>query len=113
MSTDIKMIRGTSFQQPIHLTYDGKDYKLQPNEILRFGVKENVIHNKYLIRKEWTADEMSEGIFVLKIMPEDTINLPIKKYKYDIGLQRDDDYYKIIPESDFLICENITKWEEV
>ena len=41
MSTDIKMIRGTTFQQPIHLKYDGKDFVLEQNEVLRFGVKEN------------------------------------------------------------------------
>ena len=112
MSTNIKMIRGTSFQQAIHLTKEGKDYVLQPNEILRFGVKEDGVHSKYLIKKEWTTKEVVNGVFVLKLAPQDTINLPFKNLKYDIGLQRGDEYYIIIPESDFLICKNITKWEE-
>ena len=112
MSTDIKMIRGTTFQQPINLKYDGKNYTLQPNEVLRFGVKENGQQSKYLIVKEWTASDVQDGSFVLTIMPEDTLKLPFRTYKYDLGLQRDKDYFMIIPESKFTICENITKWEE-
>ena len=112
MSTDIKMIRGTTLQQPIHLKYDGQDFVLQANEILRFGVKENGLQNKYLIEKEWTSEEVHDGTFVLTIMPEDTLKLPYRTYKYDLGLQRGKDYFMIIPESKFTICENITKWEE-
>jgi hypothetical protein len=55
---------------------------------------------------------MIDGVFVLKIDPQDTIKFPCKKYKYDIGLQRDKDYFMIIPESNFILCENITKWED-
>ena len=109
--TDIKMIRGTTLVQPIHLTYNGEDYVLGPNEILRFGVKESGQQTRYLIKKEWAAQEVQNGTFVLTITPTDTLKLPYKKYKYDLGLQRDEDYFMIIPESEFQLCENITKWE--
>lgn len=112
MSTDIKMIRGTTFQQEIHLSYEGIDYKLQPNEVLRFGVKESGFQKKYLIVKEWHPDDVKEGIFVLNIEPKDTLHLPFKKYKYDLGLQREENYFMLIPESDFVLCENITNWED-
>ena len=112
MSTDIKMIRGTTFEQDIHITYEDKDYNLQSGEVLRFGVKENGQQRRYLIIKEWKAQDVRNGLFVLKIEPSDTLKLPYKKYKYDLGIQRGEDYFMLIPESDFLLCENITQWEE-
>lgn len=112
MSTNIKMIRGTTLQQVIHITCEGKDYELQPEEVLRFGVKEDGYKTKYLILKEFHANQVVNGSFTLQIDPEDTIKLPFKKYKYDLGLQRGEHYFMIIPESDFIICENITKWED-
>lgn len=111
MSIDIKMIRGTTFLQEIHLAHEGKDYKLQSNEILRFGVKESGFQKKYLIIKEWRPEEVNNGVFLLDIEPKDTLHLPFKKYKYDLGLQRGEDYFMLIPESDFILCENITNWE--
>jgi hypothetical protein len=41
------------------------------------------------------------GLFILTINPQDTLKMPCKKYKYDLGLQSGDDYFMIIPESDF------------
>lgn len=109
--TDIKMIRGTTFEQVIHLTYNGEDYNLQADEVLRFGVKETGQQTRYLIEKEWTQKDVKDGVFILTITPQDTIKMPYKKYKYDLGLQSGEDYFMIIPESDFQLCENITKWE--
>ena len=110
--TDIKMIRGTTFKQPIHLTQNEMNYSLKPGEILRFGVKENEHQTRYIIIKEWKSKDVIDGIFILTINPQDTLKMPCKKYKYDLGLQSGEDYFMIIPESDFQLCENITKWEE-
>lgn len=112
MSTNIKMIRGTTFEQDIHITYEDVDYNLQSNEILRFGVKESGQQRRYLIIKEWEQQDVKKGIFTLRIDPSDTLKLPYKKYKYDLGIQRGNDYYMLIPESEFILCENITQWEE-
>lgn len=109
---DIKMIRGTTFKQPIHLTQNEMNYSLKPGEILRFGVKESEHQARYIIIKEWESKDVIDGLFILTINPQDTLKLPCKKYKYDLGLQSGDDYFMIIPESDFQLCENITKWEE-
>ena len=111
MSTDIKMIRGTTFQQAIHITFEGENYILREDETLRFGVKDSGLQKKYLIEKEWVAQDVVDGTFILKIEPKDTLSLAFKKYKYDLGLQRGEDYFMIIPESDFVLCENITQWE--
>lgn len=110
--TDIKMIRGTTFKQAIHIKYEGKDYVMKKNEIFRFGVKESGFSKKYLLIKEWTYKDIQNGVIILEINPTDTLKLPFKKYKYDLGLQSDEDYFMIIPESDFILCENITQWEE-
>lgn len=109
---DIKMIRGTTLIQPIHLTHEGVDYALKPNEVLRFGVKESGQQTRYLIEKEWGPLDVVNGVFVLTINPQDTLKMPYKKYKYDLGIQSGEDYFMIIPESCFQLCENITKWED-
>ena len=112
MTTDIKMIRGTTFKQSIHLKQNGENYSLNPGEILRFGVKESGQQTRYIIMKEWTPADVVDGVFTLVIEPQDTLKMPYKKYKYDLGLQSGEDYFMIIPESVFQLCENITKWEE-
>lgn len=110
--TDIKMIRGTTFKQVIHVKYEGQDYTMKENEVFRFGVKENGFQKKYLFLKEWTSKDVQNGIIILEINPIDTLKLPFKEYKYDLGLQSGENYFMIIPESNFILCENITQWEE-
>ena len=111
MSANIKMIRGTTFERALRLFYEGQVYRLKPGEILRFGVKENERQDRYLIKKEWTYDQITEDAFILTITPQDTSRFPCKKYKYDIGIQRGDNYFIIVPESDFILSNNITSWE--
>lgn len=109
----IKMYRGTSLVRGIKILKDGVPYIPNEGEIFRFGVKEAETSTRYIIKKEWHADEMKDGIIVLKITPKETIGLPVKTYKYDIGLQSDSGYQIIVPYSDFVIAPNITQWEEV
>ena len=45
-------------------------------------------------------------------MPNETIDWPVKTYKYDIGLQSGDDYFVVIPESDLILKQNITNYTE-
>ena len=45
-------------------------------------------------------------------VPEDTENLQFGSYYYDIGLQRGEDYYNLIPYSEFRLVPNITERED-
>lgn len=109
----IKIYRGTSLEQKIKILKNGVPYIPEENDIFRFGVKESENSTRYLIKKEWGAAEVENGVVVIKLLPEDTSKLPVKTYKYDIGLQNEGKYQIIIPYSDFIVRPNITQWEEI
>ena len=88
-------------------------YMLSKNEYVRFGVKEAGYTSRILIDKKFTsADQDKDGNIEIKIKPQETISWPVKTYKYDIGLQSGEDYFVIIPESDFILTQNITRYTE-
>lgn len=111
MSQQIELYKGTTLIQDINITSNGESYILTSGEKIKFGVKEDSNHTRYLIEREWTSENQnSDGTITLKLKPDDTINLPAKIYKYDIGLQKGDDYYIIVPESNLVVKNSITKW---
>ena len=105
------MYKGTTLVQNIDIISEGAPYLLQADEQLHFGVKESADASKLLIAKTWnSSDQSSDGAVELKILPKETLKLPSKIYKYDIGLQRGEDYFIIVPESDFVVKNSITQW---
>ena len=115
MSYSIEMIRGTSQPYQIQLMENSQPYILSNDEFVVFGVKEAGYSSKMLLNKKFTAKDQDNktGIIEFKITPNDTINWPVKTYKYDIGLQAGEDYFIIIPESDLVLKQNITQYKEV
>jgi hypothetical protein len=89
-------------------------YFLSDDEYLRFGVKEAGYNKRFLINKTFTSKDQDPetGFIEFKIMPKETIDWPIKTYKYDIGLQSGEDYFVVIPESDLILKQNITTYME-
>lgn len=114
MSYQIEIIRGTTSIQQIRIMEDSKPYILSENEYLRFGVKEAGYNKRLLIDKKFTNknQDKNTGIIEFKILPKETQEWPVKTYKYDIGLQSGEDYFIIIPESDFILKQNITEYME-
>lgn len=113
MSYQIEMVRGTTSTQQIRLIENSVPYILSENEFVRFGVKEAGYASRILINKIFKAsDQDEEGVIEFKIMPAETISWPVKTYKYDIGLQSGEDYFIVIPESDFILKQNITSYME-
>ena len=113
MSYRIEMIRGTTSTQLIKLLEDNQPYLLSENEFIHFGVKEAGYSSRLLISKKFTRqDQDEEGNIEFKITPNETINWPVKTYKYDIGLQSGDDYFIIIPESLFVVRQTISHYLE-
>lgn len=114
MAYEINMIRGTTLNQQIKLQIDGEPYLLSEGEFIRFGVKESHNNTRLLIDKKfYNKDQSEDGIIDFSIDPLETINWPCKTYKYDIGLQSDKDYFIIIPQSDFVVKQNITSYEVI
>ena len=113
MSYQIEMVRGTTSTQQIRLMENSEPYMLSKNEFLRFGIKEAGYTSRILIDKKFTSSDQDEdGIIEFKIMPNETASWPVKTYKYDIGLQSGEDYFIVIPESDFVLKQNITSYME-
>lgn len=115
MSYAIEMVRGTTSPQQIRIMQDGVPYFLSDDELIRFGVKEAGHCTRFLINKVFKREHQDPetGMIDFKIEPQETIGWPIKTYKYDIGLQSGNDYFIIIPESDFKVKQNITAYEVV
>ena len=109
----LEMIRGTSHKQSIKILKDGVPYIPNAGEVFRFGVKESCNSSRYLIKKEIKAEDMNDGQLTIEIMPEETARLPIKTYKWDLGLQNGRDYQNIIPYSDLILQPNVTTWEDL
>lgn len=108
----IIIVRGTTNSFSVAITDEnGDNYELESGEVLRFGVKAKPEDPQYIISKEMT-EANADGEYEFTIEVSDTSDLPFKTYSYDIGLQSGEDYYNVIPTSDFVVAKNITEWEE-
>lgn len=109
MFNKIEIVRGTTNTINIDvLDSNGNPYTLKDGEKLIFGVKRKVADADEIIVK--TASVTEDGSYVVKLVPDDTCNLPCDKYVFDVGLQSDDAFYNVIESSPFVICGNVTKW---
>ena len=105
--------RGYSLPLPVSvLDPDGNTYVLQEGEILRFTVV-RVSGGKPLIQKELTSADYKDGVYPLRIMPEDTAHLSLDTYHYDLGWQSANgkDYVQVVGWSDFKLTPNGGKLE--
>lgn len=111
MKQPLTIIRGTT--QVINISVnneDGTPYTLTGGEILRFGVKKKPEDSDDLlvVKKELTAANLDDGVYVLTLLPVDTKALPFGSYYYDVGLQSGNNYYNVIECSEFILAYNIT-----
>lgn len=115
VNNTISIIRGTTKSIDIKLADDsGGAYILQSGEVLRFGVKTSAEQIDYILVKTLTAANLNSAgdAYTLTLMPTDTEEMEFRRYCYDVGLQSGDDYYNVIPCSDFIVEHNITNREE-
>lgn len=114
MSNTISIIRGTTNSIDIKLADEsGATYLLQSDEVLRFGVKPRAEHTDYSLVKTLTSANLNSAgdAYTLTLAPADTEGMEFMRYCYDVGFQSGDDYYNVIPCSDFIVEHNITKRE--
>ena len=114
MDKTINIIRGTTNAFEIALSDEtGAFYVLQSGDVLRFGVKVQAYSRDYKLTKVLAAADVNAAgdAYVLTLRPEDTEGLEFRRYCYDIGLQSGEDYYNVVPCSDFVVSHNITSRE--
>lgn len=106
----ISLIRGTSGILEVDFNYD-EDENLKTG-IAVLGVKKNPKDEEYVIFLQEEYD-MDKDCIVFKIDPAATEKLAAGTYYYDIGLQKDDDFYIIISKAIFNLRQNIVSREDV
>lgn len=108
---NISLPQNRTFQVVINVTVDGKNYVLNDDEKLIFGVKLNHESSEYDIKKELTfANSYSDG-YMLTLSAEET-DIPCCKYHYDIALQTSDGkLLPVIGYSDFNVIESVVDSE--
>lgn len=95
----IKLTRGDTAY--IDIAVEG--YELTHEDKLYFSLKEKIEDKDYKIQKIFNGDE------VLVLMPEDTKQLEVNRYFYDIQLTTPaGEIFTIITPSSFYITEEIT-----
>lgn len=107
---DLEMIQRTTKTIEVAVfDQQGNPYISSPNDLVHFGVKADPSVQRYLIKKTVGIDD--GGIAAFTICPEDTQNLPIGNFYYDISLESNGDFYNIIPCSRFTVTPGITRKE--
>lgn len=107
---DISIIRGTSNVFTLSVANaDGSPFILEEGQSLIFAVKKRLMtDNRVLIKK--IKHRVDEGTYYLELMPEDTKDLELGKYYYDVGLQYGEKiFFNIIEASIFEIRPNISQ----
>jgi len=108
--TELKMVRGSTQVLEIQVQApDGSPYILLEGDVIRFGVKDPECDGEYLVKKE--SGTLVEGVTMVTIEPEDTIDLEPGRYCYDVGLQSGTAYFPVVKYSDFILEPNVT-WKE-
>lgn len=109
----LEITRGTTMSFILTIQNDdGTLYRLKSGEKLIFGVKLDPERGDYLIKKIITEENIQDQGYLISLKPEDTQNMDFKDYRYDIGLQtNDDDYYMLVPCSPFVVNKAVTAKE--
>lgn len=108
-SVTISVPQGTTadFDIDIEDESTGKKYVPTSSTKVVFGVKRNKDDNTLLISKELTYNSGFDN-YHLKILPEDTTDLPRGRYYFDISLSESEEFFKqIVPVSIFMITASI------
>lgn len=108
MERKIEIVRGTTHNIQVAVRdATGRPYNLGAGEKVVFGIKKNTESNEApLIVK--TAEPISEGVFSVKLCPEDTKDMPCGNYFYDVGLDTGTDFFNVIKPGKFKIIGNVT-----
>ena len=110
MAQILEIVRGTTNTFEVGVTdAAGLPYNLGPGEKIIFGVKKNpdVKEEPLLIVK--TAEILYEGLYSVRLCPEDTIDMDLGRYYYDVALDNGTDFFPVVPCSPLILAANVTR----
>lgn len=107
MAQKIEIVRGTTNPFQISVTdAAGNSYVPESGEKLVFGVKRKPTDTVLVFAK--VGEVIGEGLFSVKLKPEDTAEIECGKYYFDVGMDNGTDFFNIIKSSPLEIIPNIT-----
>ena len=108
MAQTIEIVRGSTNTLRVSvLDATGLPYNLGSGEKVVFGVKKEKEDEDLLITR--VAEILYEGMYSIRLVPEDSMDLEPGLYYYDVGLESGTDFFPIIKPSPFLIEPNVTR----
>lgn len=109
----ITLPRGNSRDISIELKSGGEPYALKGGEKLIFTVKQFKSRDADdIIQKVMTADDIEDGLYIVRLKPEDTINMEPGTYFFDIAIAVNEDFYTIIKVDKFIITDALSDKED-
>ena len=103
---EIISTRGDTIYRQININKNGTAYTLQDGEKLYFTVK---LDNTAVIKKEFGYADLVDGKVIVKILPEETNNLPYGSYSYDVEVHfLNGDVATIIKANEFKLTKEVT-----
>lgn len=110
----MKIKRGDTKRYKFPRKVDGKIVKERAEHVY-FTVKENKSDNAKAVLQK-TIDDMQfdeDGYYHITLLPDDTNDLQIKTYPYDIEVKIGDDYVQTInKEEEFKVVRDYTRPED-
>lgn len=99
----ITLVRGDSFYANLSLIQAGSQYDPQEGDVIKFGMKKDAKDAEALIVKTIPNDTL-----LLHIYPEDTKELPLGSYVYDIEVTlANGDVDTVINNADFILATEV------
>lgn len=109
---DQKAYQKSSFFTSIALKDNaGNPLRLSEGEMIIFGIRE-FCGGDLIVKKVLTSDDEIGGVYPIVLSPEEMNVIPTRYY-YDVSVQfTDGSFIKIVPKSNFDLCESFTEKEE-
>lgn len=106
----VTIVRGTTNILEVDFNY--KDVANLDTGTAVLGIKKNPKDEDYILFKQVDYD-MNKDYIVFEITPAETEDLNTGTYYYDIGINKNDNFYIIISKATFNIKQNILSREDV
>ena len=82
MNKDYEIFRGDTFLKNINIIFNNQIIPFVSGDIVYFSLKNNINENEYIIHK--VISSFNNGIATIYLSHEETNNLIVKDYVYDI-----------------------------
>lgn len=108
---EIILVRGDTLRLRLESirTADGGVYTLSDTDTVYIDLKKEDNSDTAVISKRITAADYSEEILPVVLYPDDTADIPLGNYIFDIRLVMDkDNVYTIVPMTRLKIVRNVT-----